>query len=147
MTDLKLIALDKEDLEVISTHVQDAVVRTQDLSYLASENRFVAIINRFDWNNANKKRTLFRKSYQRTQSALRFERLLGVQIQNFNTSNQDEILEILTIQYEPTDEPEGYISIICSENKTIRLHVECIETELKDLGAAWETKFKPSHKS
>ena len=53
MPDLKLIALDAEDLGVISAHLQDAVLRVGDMVYLPNEKRFVAMANRFDWAQAN----------------------------------------------------------------------------------------------
>ena len=53
MPDLKLIALDAEDLSVISAHLQDAVLRVGDMVYLPKEKRFVAMANRFDWARAN----------------------------------------------------------------------------------------------
>jgi hypothetical protein len=37
MPDLKLIALDAEDLSVISAHLQDAVLKVGDIAYLPSE--------------------------------------------------------------------------------------------------------------
>jgi len=33
---LKLIALDEQDLEIVSSHLQDAVVRVGDLAYVPS---------------------------------------------------------------------------------------------------------------
>ena len=52
MEDLKLIALDPEDLQVLSCHLQDAVIRVGDMAYLKAEMRFAAIANRFDWERA-----------------------------------------------------------------------------------------------
>ena len=54
MTQLKLIALDEEDLSVVSSHLQDAVMRVSDMAYLPSQQRFAAIVNRFDWEKAVK---------------------------------------------------------------------------------------------
>ena len=54
MPDVKLIALDAEDLRVLSCHLQDAVIRVGDMAYLKSEMRFAAIANRFDWEAAAK---------------------------------------------------------------------------------------------
>jgi hypothetical protein len=48
MTPLKLLALDEEDLQVVSSHLQDAVVRVGDMAYVPSQKRFAAILNRFD---------------------------------------------------------------------------------------------------
>ena len=52
MPDLKLIALDTEDLNVLSAHLQDAVLRVADMAYLPKERRFAVILNRFDWQKA-----------------------------------------------------------------------------------------------
>src|SRR5436309_473980 len=40
---LKLIALDEKDLEIVSSHLQDAVVRVGDLAYVPSQKRFGAL--------------------------------------------------------------------------------------------------------
>ena len=145
MTELKLVALDKDDLEIVSAHLQDAIVRIEDIAYLPSQKRFAAVTNRFNWEKANENGARNTK-FERRRSALRFDRVLGAKIQNLDMSNKDTVLELLTIQYEPSTEPEGYISLVFAGGGGIRLHVECIEAELKDLGAAWETKNKPEHK-
>ena len=55
MPDLKLIALDADDLAVISAHLQDAVMKVGDLAFLPREKRFAAVANRFDWMDAIEK--------------------------------------------------------------------------------------------
>ena len=57
MTDLKLLALDSEDLEVISAHTQDAVVRVAEMGYVANERRFAFLMNRFAWEKSEKRGT------------------------------------------------------------------------------------------
>ncbi len=145
MTDLKLIALDKEDLEIISAHLQDAVMRVGDIAYLPKQNKFAALTNRFNWEDVHSTKKRKKKKYERRRSALRIERVLGAQLQNINLRNADMVLELLALQLEVSEEPEGYISLIFAGGGMIRLHVECIELELHDLGAAWETKNKPEH--
>ena len=51
---LKLVALDYEDLKIISAHLQDAVLRMADMAYMPAEQRFAAILSRFDWLAAEK---------------------------------------------------------------------------------------------
>ena len=46
---LKLAALDSDDLAVISAHLQDAILRAEDLAYLTDTHRFVLVARRFDW--------------------------------------------------------------------------------------------------
>ncbi len=145
MTDLKLIALDKEDLEIISAHLQDAVMRVGDIAYLPRQNKFAALTNRFNWEKVHAGKKQSRKKYERRRSALRIERVLGAQIQNINLRDKDQVLELLALQFEVSEEPEGNISLVFAGGGAIRLHVECIEVELHDLGAAWETKNIPEH--
>jgi len=41
--------------------------------------------------------------------------------------------------------PEGDVTLTFSGGAAIRLSVECVEVELKDLGAAWATSHSPEH--
>ena len=54
MEPLKLIALDEEDLAVVSSLLQDAVLRVADMTYVPAQKRFAAVLNRFDWETAAK---------------------------------------------------------------------------------------------
>jgi hypothetical protein len=141
---LKLAALDTEDLEVLSAHLQDAVMRVGEVAYVPGQNRFAMVLNRFDWERASEGRG-GKKRYERRRSALRFDRVLGAQIQGIRQSARNAVLELLAIQFEATDEPEGYVTLVFAGDAAIRLHVECIEAEMKDLGPVWRAKSKPEH--
>jgi len=145
MEPLKLLALDTEDLGVLSAHLQDAVLRVADIAYVPGELRFAMIANRFDWESAAKGEDQKKKDFQRRRSALRFDRVLGVQTQGVKPQVEDAVLELLTVQFEEADKPEGYITLVFAGGAAIRLHVECIEAELRDLGPVWKTKLKPEH--
>ena len=92
---LKLIALDEEDLAVVSSHLQDAVVRVGDLAYLPSQKRFAAVLNRFDWEKARAKGA---KDYRRRRTALRFDRVFGAQLRNLKQGKNDRILSLLAVR-------------------------------------------------
>ena len=47
MSDLKLIALDAEDLDVVSATTQDAIVRVGDMAFARGDRRFALMMNRF----------------------------------------------------------------------------------------------------
>lgn len=150
MSELKLIALDREDLAVLSAQLQDAVVRVQDMAFVKPQSRFALIANRFDWLTAMKRgdRSGSRgKPYERKRAALRFERVERVQLQGFELDDKRRVLALLAIAFSPArDEgPDGCIDLIFSGGASLRLHVECIEAELRDLGAAWATRSKPKH--
>jgi hypothetical protein len=142
MDDLKLIALDAEDLRVLSCHLQDAVIRVEDMAYLKTEMRFAAIANRFDWERAEQDQD---RQFQRRRSGVRFERVNAVKVQGIDLKRKDAVLELLAVTFEPNDEPSGILTLRFAGGGAIRLEVECIEAELRDLGAAWSTRHKPDH--
>ena len=119
MSELKLIALDAEDLSVLSANLQDAVLRIADVAYLPREQRFAAIANRFDWASAEQGQGTY--------------------------ANKAAVLALLAISFEPAETPAGHVTLHFADGAAIRLHVECIEAELKDLGPVWQAKSKPRH--
>lgn len=149
MADLKLIALDTDDLSVISAHLQDGVLRVADMAYLHHEKRFAAVINRFDWQNAAVVAKTPGRAVQneRRRAGLRFERVLGAQIHGINLKDRKAVLSLLAISFSPVADgtPDGDVTLTFSGGAAIRLKVECLEAELMDLGAAWATKHAPSH--
>lgn len=142
MNPLKLIALDEEDLAVVSSHLQDAVVHVGDLAYLPSQKRFAAVFNRFDWEKAGERGA---NEYRRRRTALRFDRVFGAQLRNLKQGRSDRILSLLAVHFEPDDPPGGHVTLTFSGDASIQLKVECIEAELTDLGPEWRTRFKPEH--
>ncbi|MBA2126683.1 DUF2948 domain-containing protein [Hyphomicrobium methylovorum] len=149
MAELKLIALDAEDLGIVSAHLQDAVLRVGEMAYLPKERRFAAIANRFDWTSgipAGKGGSA--AEAQRRRAALRFERVIGARVQGISLNDPRAVLALLSITFNRTggeDAPEGDVTLTFSGGAAIRLSVECIEAELKDLGAVWATKSTPEH--
>ena len=92
---LRLIALDEQDLEVVSSHLQDAVVRVGEMAYVPSQKRFAAILNRFNWEKATKTAA---NENERRRTALRFDRVLGAQIKSLRPSASDRVLSLLAEQ-------------------------------------------------
>lgn len=142
---LKLIALDADDLDIVSAHLQDAVICVGEMAYLKTERRFAAIANRFDWSDALAENRRRRDGFKRRRTGLRFEHVLSAQLSGIDLNDKRRMLNILAIRFETTAAPEGFVVISCAGGAAIRLRVECLEAELKDLGAAWATKSKPEH--
>jgi len=143
MNDLKLIALDPEGLRVLSCHLQDAVIRVEDMAYIRDEMRFAALASRFDWECAERTAG----DYQRRRSGVRFERVTGAQVQGIDLRQKDAVLALLAITFEPAEVPSGTLTLHFAGGGAVRLQVECVEAELRDLGAAWSTSVKPKHAS
>jgi len=138
MPDLKLMALDTEDLDIISATTQDAVIRVGDMGFAKADQRFALLMNRFAWEEASKVR-------QRKRAALHFDRVREVKVSGIDTNAVDGVLELLAIRFTQTDDPAGHIDLDFAGGGTIRLSVECLEARLQDLGAAWAAKATPAH--
>ncbi len=143
MSALKLVGFDEDGLGVISTHVQDAVLRVDNMAFEPGSRRFIALLNRFDWQKA--KAVEGQKDFQRRRCALRFDHVARAQFNNISLDAGDVVLELLAIRFEPTDLPSGNIELIFANECSIRLQVECIEAELSDLGQGWKVRSRPQH--
>jgi len=143
MAALKLIALDDQDLSIVSAHVQDAVMKVSDLEYLPSARRFVLAMNRFVW---EAKSSFFRRHNERRQSVLHFERVLGAKTSGIPRDKPAEVLSLLAISFIPISPPAGIVELVFSGGGAIMLDVECIEARLADIGGSWEASSRPTHR-
>lgn len=140
---LKLIALDADDLAIVSAHVQDAVMKIGDIGYKPAEKRFLLPLRRFVWEIEAGR---FRKPHnERRNSVLHFERVLGVKTAGIDQGKKNDVLSLLAIRFEPGELPAGVVELVFSGGAAIRLDVEVIEARLADLGGAWEASSRPSH--
>ena len=127
---LKLIALDADDLAVISAHVQDARVMPSDIVWRQDEKRLVVGMNRLDWEQTLSGGT----EPRRLIAALRFDRVLACKSRNIDLARPDALLELVGIEFHPTDAPGGSALLLFANGGALRLDVECLECELTDLG-------------
>jgi hypothetical protein len=127
---VKLIALDADDLAVISAHVQDAVVKSADIIWRQSEKRLVIGMSRLDWERTLEGET----SPRRLISALRFDRVLACKSRNIDLDAPQLQLEMLGIEFHPTEPPGGNAVMMFANGGALRLDLECLECELADLG-------------
>lgn len=140
---LNLVALDEEDLQIVSAHLQDAVLRVGDMKYLSADKRFVLVVNRFNWEKAESGTR--RRGFERRRAGLHFDRVFAVSSRGVDRRKDDQVLELLAIRFAGKDTPAGEIELDFAGGATIRLSVECIEAALSDLGAAWATEALPRH--
>lgn len=136
---LRLVALDSEDLSIVSTHLQDAIVRVGDLAFLSHEHRFALMARRFDWECRDD------EIPRRRLTGLHFERVLRCRTRGIDRGNPDAVLNLLAVTFVETDPPSGTVTLLFSEGGAIQLDVECVETQMKDLGPVWEAEGRPTH--
>ena len=145
---IRLVALDSKDLEVISALTQDAVLKSGDISRSKS-GTFALEMNRFAWDKTPRKflgKTLS-ASQERRRSILHFARVTDAKMIGISQTKPDEILSLLAIKFILSEAPAGTIELLFSGNASIRLSVECIESQLTDIGAAWSAIATPKHEA
>jgi hypothetical protein len=149
MEELKLVALDNDDIEVISAHVQDALVKAADVRWQPRERRFVMALDRFDWVSAagaaDASAGAGCRDYRRCRTALRFERVNACKCRGLDPANKDALLNLLAVEFAKSDSPSGTVTLTFSGGGVIRLEVECLEAELADLGEVYAAAGCPNH--
>src|SRR5919201_1087106 len=141
MEPVKFVALDRDDLEVVSKHLQDALVKVADVMWRPHEKRLVIALDRFDWLSAEGTKPELR----RCRAALRFERVNCCKCRSVNPHGKDDILNLLAVEFAETDAPAGVVTLTFSGGGALRLEVECLEVELADIGPAWPCAERPVH--
>ncbi len=137
MTQLKLMAVDSKDLEIISSCCQDAVLKIGEIAYLPAVNKFALSLNRYAWEDDD--------TNQRHKAMLEFSRVNSVKLQGIDRAQKGMVVCLLAILFTPGEEPGGSVELVFAGDGAIRLEVECIEAQLSDLPAAWKAKSRPSH--
>ncbi len=142
MSGLKLLALDTDDMAVISAHVQDSVFKTKDMSWTPRCGQFSLAVNRFVWEEAKQGR----KSFERRRAALVFKRVSAVRLAGIDRARAEDVQALLAIRFTLNGEgPDGTVELTLADGRAVALDVECIELQLADLGGAWETVHRPDH--
>ena len=119
----KIIASDQEGLQMISACSSAAKVKISDIKYLASNKVFLLSIERGKVENENENK--------KVNSILRFDFVDKVRSKNIDQSNQDEVLELVGIDYLKNKDVYE-INLIFNNNSHIALSTETIEARLED---------------
>ena len=133
---LKLIAQDEEQLTIVSSLVQDSIIKSNEMGYDGKSKRFALLMNRYR-NEENKP--------SRIRSAVHFDYVSSIKSIGIDKQSKDEILVLLAVRFELKSKPSGSVFLEFSDNKSITFDIESIEAFLTDMGDPWEVKNKPSH--
>jgi len=134
---LKLYGRSADDVEVISAHLQDAVAQLGDMAYLADEQRFVLLANRFCWENEG--------APMRVRSALQLANVVSIRQKKLNLARREGVVALLAVHFEPDTLPAGEMRLQFAGGGEIRLAVEACEAILEDITAPWVAKARPQH--
>ena len=119
----KIIATDKEGLQMISACSSGAKVKVSDIKYLESNKVFLLSIERIKVENENEDK--------KVNSICRFDFVDKVKSKNIDQSNQELVLELVGIDYLKNNDVYE-INLFFSNNAHIALTSETIEAILED---------------
>jgi len=126
---LNLGALDAEDLKVISSLVQDAVLTITDMQWRAGARRLAFLLNRFRWEDEGRTR----HGPERVRSVLVIDDVLGVASTGIDRNERDVVLSVLSLTFEPEEDGAGHVILTLAGDGAIRARVEALDVTLRDV--------------
>ncbi|MBS0184845.1 MAG: DUF2948 family protein [Proteobacteria bacterium] len=137
---LKLKAENLEDLSILSTFLQDALVPFSSITYNPKEQTFSLLTHRFRWENnpvIENESTL----YERIHSLLNINHVKNVHKKGLKDSfDPNQILNLLCITSE-----DNTLILTFSGAIQLQLEIEKMFVLLGDQNISWPTSHKPEH--
>ena len=141
---LRLLAVDEDDLKVISAACQDGVCKPADLTYEARKRRFHLEFNRCRWELAGEGA---KSDLLRVRSALSFEDVTAVKVRGLPPKSADVVLSVLSVEWVPGEDlPAGQIRILFAGDGELMIAADCLDATLVDVSQPWRTRNRPAHK-
>lgn len=129
---LRLVAQDVEDLKVVSTLLQDAVLPVTELQYDAKRRRFALMLNRFRWEDREDAQRAGRP-FERVRSVLVVEDVTRVQSTGFDRADKDLVLSLLSLDFAPGEDGTGRLTLTLAGDGAVALEVEALDVRLDDV--------------
>lgn len=136
---LKVHGKKSEDLEIISSHIQDAHVLSSSFSYNSEDQTFVLLGNRFCWEHFLHPENPIK---MRVHSGIHFDHVKNVHKKNIKLHHPSHVHNLLRLH-----EEEGCIYLTFSDQEAIRLEVGEISCKIADLHEPYPTLHAPDHHS
>lgn len=148
---LKLRAEDSEDIDIMSSLLQDAIIPGSHFHYDKAEQTFFIKANRFCWETPPHT-VNGTPVFTRVQTAIEFKNILRVQTQNFDQKAHIIYYDLLSVTaHRPLEAFDEQIhdmmciDLICAGGARIRLHTSQIEILVIDSQETTFTETLPRH--
>ena len=143
---LRLMAVDADDLQVISTLVQDAVFPVTEMAWHPGQRRFALLLNRFRWEDRQAAERRGR-AVERVQSMLVVGDVEKVQSQGVDRSEKEMVMSLLSISFVPGEDGTGRVELTLAGDGVIALQVEALDVTLRDVTRPYiaPSKHTPEH--
>lgn len=124
---LRLRALDADDLQIVSSIIQDSVLPITEMRWDSRRRRFGVLLNRLRRENRT------RDEVERVRSILVVEDVIGARSQGIDRADRDTILQLLAVSVELGPDGGGCVTLILAGDGAVALDVETLEVTLRDV--------------
>ena len=131
---LRLLAEDADDLQIISAALQDAILRPVDIVWEKQARTLTIAFSRFCWECGG----------TRVMCAMQFGDVMAVKSRRLSRS-PDASLELLALDFIPTDTPGGKVILMFAGGGDLRVDVECLDAVVTDISERWPARIAPTH--
>ena len=128
---LYLGAVTSEDLEVISSILQDSIFFVKDLAWSKKKRQVAVLVNRFRWEN-NLAYSMKKTTPERVWSLLIVDNVLNLSSQGIDRSDINAPLNLLKLDLNQSKN-SIFLTLLLSDFGAIRCEVEAIELSMKDV--------------
>ncbi len=133
---IRLAVTSDEELKILSSLCQDAIVSKEEFFFDKKMKRFVATFSRYCWEKEEINN--YKNFNYRVVSGIQIKNVGKITLKNFKSNIP--FLNLLSISYSKKN-----ITLYFSESTEIILYCEKLDILLEDIDVPWPTKLKPKH--
>ncbi len=143
---LNLGAQDAEDLQVISSLTQDAVLTVDDLKWSRAERQLVFLLKRFRWEEVDLAKQQGRDP-ERVQSLLVIQNATGLASQGIDRKQADIVLSLMSLEFSGAVDGVGDLILTFSGDGALKVQVDGLDLALRDVTRPYVAPSKqvPNH--
>ena len=143
---LNLGAQDTEDLQVISSLTQDAVLTVDDLKWNRAERQVVTLLKRFRWEDVELAKRQGRDP-ERVQSLLVIQNATGLASQGIDRKQLDIVLSLMSLEFLGAEDGVGDLILTFSGDGALKVQIDGLDVALRDVTRPYVAPSKqvPNH--
>ena len=143
---LNLGAQDTEDLQVISSLTQDAVLTVDDLKWNRAERQVVFLLKRFRWEDVELAKQQGRDP-ERVQSLLVIQNATGLASQGIDRKQVDIVLSLMSVEFSGAEDGVGDLILTFSGDGALKVQIDGLDVALRDVTRPYVAPSKqvPNH--
>jgi len=143
---LNLGAQDAEDLQVISSLIQDAVLTVNEINWNRMERQTVFLLKRFRWEDVELAKQQGRDP-ERVKSLLVIQNATGLASHGIDRKQTDAILSLMSLEFSGAEDGVGDMILTFSGDGAMKVQIDGLDITLRDVTRPYvaPSKHVPHH--